>query len=78
MVLSRLKLRLYSAKVNLGYDSPDYLDLYNVSRDRMHRNIPRGTVSRLCQFAGELYLSSFDDYVELRKSLGLTWGIASV
>lgn len=72
-----VQLRLYSARINLGYDSLDRLDLYQVSLEKMHRSVPRATVSRLCQFAGQLYLSSFDDYVELYKSLGLAWELAS-
>ncbi|KAJ8109131.1 hypothetical protein OPT61_g7683 [Boeremia exigua] len=72
-----VELRLYSAKVNLGYDSLDRLDLYSISRDKIRRSIPRATVSRLCQFAGQLYLSSFDDYIQFCQSLGLAWEIAS-
>lgn len=71
-----VELRLYSAKVNLGYDSLDRLNLYSVSRDQSYHSISRGAVSRLCQFAGQLYLSSFDDYVEFCESLGLAWKMA--
>ena len=71
-----VKLHIFSAKVNLGYNSLDHLNLYNVSRDKVHRNIPRAIVSSLCQFSGQLYLSSFDDYVEFCKSLGIAWTAA--
>lgn len=72
-----VKLHLYSAKVNSGYDSLDHLDLFIVSRDKSHRSVPRTAVSLLCQFSGQLYLSSFDDYVEFCRSLGLAWEVAN-
>ncbi|KAH7361363.1 hypothetical protein BKA66DRAFT_444744 [Pyrenochaeta sp. MPI-SDFR-AT-0127] len=77
LISKYVKLHIYSAKVNLGYNSLDDLNLYNVSRDKVHRNIPRAIVSRLCQFSGQLYLSSFDDYVEFCTSLGIAWTAAN-
>lgn len=66
-------LHLYSSRVNLGCDSLDSLNLYNLSKVTPRRQVPRHVISRLCQFSGQLYLSSFADYVKLCDSLGLAW-----
>ncbi|KAL3446142.1 hypothetical protein BJX65DRAFT_296583 [Aspergillus insuetus] len=66
-------LHLYSPRINVGYKSLDSLDLYNISGIRLHRKVPRHIISLLCQFSGQLYLSSFEDYVQLCDSLGLAW-----
>ncbi|KXH25073.1 hypothetical protein CSIM01_12989 [Colletotrichum simmondsii] len=66
-------LHLYSPRVNFGYDSLDNLDLYSISETTARQKISRHIISRLNQFAGQLYISSFDDYVLLCDSLGLTW-----
>ncbi|KAJ4244210.1 hypothetical protein NW762_014592 [Fusarium torreyae] len=64
---------LYSPRTNLGYKSLDNLDLYIMSGIRLLRQVPRHTIVLLCQFSGQLYLSSFEDYVQLCESLGLAW-----
>jgi hypothetical protein len=66
-------LHLYSPRTNVGYKSLDNLDLYTISGNRLHRKVPRDIISLLCQFSGQLYLSSFKDYVQLCDSLGLAW-----
>ncbi|GKZ61871.1 hypothetical protein AnigIFM49718_008938 [Aspergillus niger] len=66
-------LHLYSPRINVGYKSLDNLDLYKISGTRLHQNVPRHIISLLCQFSGQLYLSSFEDYVQLCDSLGLAW-----
>jgi hypothetical protein len=66
-------LHLYSPRVNLGYESLDSLDFYNLPKVTGSRKVPRYIISLLCQFSGQLYLSSFNDYVQLCESLGLAW-----
>jgi hypothetical protein len=66
-------LHLYSPRINIGYKSLDSLDLYNISGIRSHRKVPRHITSLLCLFSGQLYLSSFEDYVQLCDSLGIAW-----
>lgn len=66
-------LRLYHPLVSPRDESFDNLNLYNMSKVKVPRKTPRHTLSRLNQFAGQLYLSSFEDYVQLCESLGLAW-----
>jgi hypothetical protein len=68
-----IMLHLYSPRVNLGYESLDSLDFYNLPKVTGSRKVPRYIISLLCQFSGQLYLSSFNDYVQLCDSLGLAW-----
>ncbi|KAJ9413498.1 hypothetical protein QL093DRAFT_2594586 [Fusarium oxysporum] len=65
-------LRLYSSRVNLGFESLDHLNLFTVPQ-KNHDNIPRGLITQLNVFAGQLYLSSYSDYVQVCDSLGLAW-----
>jgi hypothetical protein len=66
-------LRLYSSRVNLGFESLDHLNLFTIPQRRNHDTIPRGLITQLNVFAGQLYLSSYSDYVQLCDSLGLAW-----
>ncbi|TGJ86351.1 hypothetical protein E0Z10_g2449 [Xylaria hypoxylon] len=66
-------LHLYAARPNLGYRSLDKLDLYTVPEVHKDREIPRRFITALNLFAGQLYLSSFDEYIEICKFLGLAW-----
>ncbi|EWZ78101.1 hypothetical protein FOWG_17578 [Fusarium oxysporum f. sp. lycopersici MN25] len=65
-------LRLYSSRVNLGFESLDHLTLFTIPQTN-HDNIPRGLITQLNVFAGQLYLSSYSDYVQMCDSLGLAW-----
>jgi hypothetical protein len=65
-------LRLYSSRVNLGFESLDHLNLFTIPQ-KNHDTIPRGLITQLNVFAGQLYLSSYRDYVQLCDSLGLAW-----
>ncbi|KAF2728036.1 hypothetical protein EJ04DRAFT_389558, partial [Polyplosphaeria fusca] len=64
-------LHLYSPRLNLGYHPLDALDLYTIGRQRTSELVPRSLVVQLNLFAGQLYLRSFDEYVELCDHLGL-------
>ncbi|KAG7408180.1 hypothetical protein Forpe1208_v012432 [Fusarium oxysporum f. sp. rapae] len=65
-------LRLYSSRVNLGFESLDHLNLFTIPQ-KDHDNIPRRLITQLNVFAGQLYLSSYSDYVQVCDSLGLAW-----
>ncbi|KAH7237856.1 hypothetical protein B0J15DRAFT_406276, partial [Fusarium solani] len=54
----------------------DHLNLYTIPQTRNRDTIPRGLIAQLNVFAGQLYLSSYSDYVELCGSLGLAWKAA--
>lgn len=74
---SQTTLHIYSPRVNLGYEPIDDLALYHVSKAQARQAISRHAVSCLGLFAGQLYLSSFADYVQLCDALGLAWTPAS-
>ncbi|KAF4445849.1 hypothetical protein F53441_10495 [Fusarium austroafricanum] len=69
-------LRLYSPRLNLGFQPLDHLQLYCVSGRKSGDIIPRDIVTFLNLFAGQLYLSSFEDYKRLCDLLGLAWDVA--
>ncbi|KIW91627.1 uncharacterized protein Z519_07595 [Cladophialophora bantiana CBS 173.52] len=56
-------LHLYAPRPNLGFRALDGLDLFTVPEAR-GRVLPRRQVLLLNIFAGQLYLSSFKEYVE--------------
>ncbi|OAR01441.1 hypothetical protein LLEC1_04033 [Akanthomyces lecanii] len=68
-------LHIYSPRVNLGHEPIDDLNLYKVSQvqEAERQPIPRHAISCLGLFSGQLYLSSFGDYVQLCDALGLAW-----
>jgi hypothetical protein len=69
-------LHLYSPRQNLGFRSLDALDLYSVPARPNTPTLPRHLVVQLNLFAGQLYLGSFKEYVEVCTFLGLAWGTA--
>jgi len=66
-------LHLYTPRPNLGFRALDGLDLYTVPVQEQPRIIPRHLVVQLNLFSGQLYLSTFQEYAELCKFLGLAW-----
>ncbi|RYC63348.1 hypothetical protein CHU98_g2852 [Xylaria longipes] len=66
-------LHLYAPRPNLGYRSLDKLDLYTVPEAFKDRRIPCRFITELNLFAGQLYISSFDEYIDICKFLGLAW-----
>ncbi|KAF4967332.1 hypothetical protein FSARC_5098 [Fusarium sarcochroum] len=69
-------LHLYAPRANLGFESLDHLSLYSVMGKSTKHTAPRDVIVFLNLFAGQLYLTSFEDYVSLCDSLGLAWGAA--
>lgn len=70
---SNTTLHIYAPRVNLGHEPLDTLDLYQLSQVRARQAVSRHATSCLGLFAGQLYLSSFSDYVQLCDALGLAW-----
>ncbi|KAF5023030.1 hypothetical protein F66182_4914 [Fusarium sp. NRRL 66182] len=64
-------LHLYTPRVNLGFQSLDHLQLYCVTGVSHNYTAPRSIITLVNLFAGQLYLSSFDDYKRVCESLGL-------
>ncbi|KAG0649292.1 hypothetical protein D0Z07_4347 [Hyphodiscus hymeniophilus] len=67
-------LHLYSPRPNMGFRALDGLDLYTVHVRPVMPTMPRNLIIQLNLFAGQLYLSSYQEYVELCQSLGLAYG----
>ncbi|KAH7413550.1 hypothetical protein DE146DRAFT_761789 [Phaeosphaeria sp. MPI-PUGE-AT-0046c] len=66
-------LHIYSPRLNIGCHPLDALDLYALGRQRTLGPFRRSLIVQLNLFAGQLYLRSFDEYVELCDHLGLNW-----
>ncbi|KIW67539.1 hypothetical protein PV04_06783 [Phialophora macrospora] len=69
----RVMLHLDAPRPNLGIRSLDGLDLYVVSGMPSSPRLPSHLVTQLNLFAGQLYLNSFKEYVEVCTTLGLAW-----
>ncbi|KAK5188347.1 hypothetical protein LTR92_011581 [Exophiala xenobiotica] len=66
-------LHQYTPRPSLGVRSLDGLDLYTISGMLELPRPPLRLIVQLNLFAGQLYLSSFREYVELCTTLGLAW-----
>lgn len=62
-------LRLYKPRSNLGYAPLDTLDFHTMPAAQ--DSIPRSLTAQLNLFAGQLYITSFKDYLQICKFLGL-------
>ncbi|EXA33500.1 hypothetical protein FOVG_15219 [Fusarium oxysporum f. sp. pisi HDV247] len=65
-------LHLYAPRVNLGFRPLDDFQLYSVGK-KIVEEIPRDIITFLNLFAGQTYLSSYDDYKLVCDLLGLAW-----
>lgn len=65
-------LYIYKPRCNSGYVSLDRLDFYAVSAQVGLSIVPRGLAIQLDLFAGQFYISSYEDYKEICKFLGLS------
>ena len=69
---STTTLHKYKARCNSGYDPLDHLNLFAISSTPTRLSIPRSLSVQLALFAGQLYISSHDDYLEICQFLGLS------
>lgn len=65
-------LHKYKARSNAGYDSLDKLDLFTASGNHAQPVIPRHLSAQLSLFAGQLYITTYDDYLEICEFLGIS------
>lgn len=65
-------MHLYAPRQNLSLPALDDLGLYIVSSNLATFKIPRVLKIQLNLFAGQLYASSYDDYLQLCKFLGVS------
>lgn len=70
-------LHLYAPRSTLGFRPLDQLTLYTVPQRVEKPVIPLVMMVELNIFAGQLYLSSFQEYVEVCNKLGLAWSSAN-
>ncbi|KAH9826656.1 Protein of unknown function (DUF3645) [Teratosphaeria destructans] len=72
-------LHVYKPRVNSGYASMDTLNFHTRSaRDTRSLQFPRSLAAQLNMFSGQLYLTSYDDYLETCKLLGLSGTAAEI
>lgn len=65
-------LHIYKPRSNLGYASLDHLLLHTVSGSKLSPNVPRALLAQLSLFSGQLYISSYTDYLEICQFLGVS------
>jgi hypothetical protein len=66
-------LHIYSPRPNMGFRALDGLDLYTVPLRPAMPTLPLNLIIQLNLFAGQLYLSSYREYVEVCQFLGLAY-----
>ncbi|KAF7548332.1 hypothetical protein G7Z17_g7109 [Cylindrodendrum hubeiense] len=66
-------LHIYSPRINLRSQPLDRLDLYTVPQRTTSPIISLEHLIHLNFFAGQLYLSSFQEYIAVCDALGLVW-----
>ena len=66
-------LHLYAPRANQDYSALDKLDLHTFPGGGWKLAVPTHLRIQLNLFAGQLYFSSFEGYIELCNFLGLAW-----
>ncbi|KAK4550970.1 hypothetical protein LTR86_011321, partial [Recurvomyces mirabilis] len=74
---NKTSLHVYKPRTNAAYRALDDLSFYSVPCRPSQVSIPRSLALQLDLFAGQLYLSSYSDYMELCRFLGLYTGSVS-
>ncbi|KAM3424935.1 hypothetical protein BST61_g6908 [Cercospora zeina] len=67
-------LHLYRARSSMAYKPLDSLDLYTICRGQLSLNIHEDYIVQLNLFAGQLYFSSYEQYLATGRLLGLATG----
>lgn len=67
----KVTLHLYHPRTHQGHKSLDKLDLFTLGRPLRQQTIPYSLVLQLNVFAGQTYLTSFEEYEETCDFLGL-------
>lgn len=64
-------LHMYKPRVNSSYPSLDHLQFHTVPAQNCP-SVPRALAIQLDLFAGQLFISSYEDYLEICRFLGLS------
>lgn len=74
-----ITLHLYKPRCNAGFSPLDNMDLFTVSAAVGYGQLvlPRPLSVQLGLFAGQLYISSYEDYLEISKFLGFSTKLMS-
>jgi hypothetical protein len=67
-----VSLHLYKPRCNAGYAPLDQLDLFTLSTNTKQPSLPRSLSIQLGLFAGQLYISTHADYLDICRFLGLS------
>jgi hypothetical protein len=65
-------LHLYKPRSNSGYALLDRFEFHAISADGVVPTVPRALAIQLDLFAGQLYISSYEDYLRICSFLGLS------
>lgn len=68
---SNVTLHVYSPRSSMAYQALDHLMLYTSPTRSPAPKIPRHLITQLNLYAGQLYISSYDEYLEVCKFLNL-------
>jgi len=68
---SLVTMHLYKAHSNLNYRFLDRLDFHTIPNRETALQFPRALAVQLNLFAGQLYINSYEDYLEVCNCLGL-------
>lgn len=68
---SKVSLHLYKPRCVIGHPTFDKLDFMSIPAHATTHHIPRSLQLQLDVFAGQLYLNSYEDYLEVCRFLGL-------
>jgi hypothetical protein len=69
---SGASLHLYKPRSNSGYAPLDRFDFHTVSADGVIPTVPRALAVQLDLFAGQLYISSYQDFLKICNFLGFS------
>jgi hypothetical protein len=72
MISPLITMHLYKPRCNAGYAALDRLDLFTLSRNTDSLKLPRFLSVQLGLFTGQLYISTYADYLEIYRFLGLS------
>lgn len=67
-----VSLHIYAPRLSLVHEPMDNLDLFAIGHPFDSSLLPRGLVAELKLFSGQLYMNSYEEYVELCGFLGLS------
>ncbi|KAH9884051.1 hypothetical protein F4778DRAFT_800368 [Xylariomycetidae sp. FL2044] len=76
--LGKASLHLYKPRCHTGHCSFDRLDFFTIPARPADLAIPRPLLIELNLFAGQLYFSEFEDYLETCRFLGLATDVPSI